>query len=109
MLEMVSSAHRVPRAEGARRRAEGAGQRTVPCGAPISSAFRRRQRSGRCGGGEGQTATSGYVLQSAAPARPSRWLQGRIVIAVHRAFVSGCEGSSIAELCSVVTRVARET
>ena len=36
-------------------------------------------------------------------------LQGRIVIAVHRAFVSGCEGSSIAELCSVVSRVARET
>ena len=31
-------------------------------------------------------------------------LQGRIIIAVHRAFVSGCEGPSIAELCSVATR-----
>lgn len=31
MLEIVSSAHRVPRAEGARRREEGTVQRTVPC------------------------------------------------------------------------------
>ena len=37
-------------------------------------------------------------------------LHGRIIIAVHRAFVSGCEGSSIAVLCSVASRrVARET
>ena len=31
MLEIVSSAHRVPRAEGARRREEGTVQRTVLC------------------------------------------------------------------------------
>ena len=42
--------------------------------------------------------TVGYVLQSAAPAGSSPWqvpgrslgLQGRIIIAVHRAFVPGC-------------------
>ena len=33
-------------------------------------------------------------------------LQGRFIIAVHRAFVSGCEGPSIAELRSVACRVA---
>ena len=38
-------------------------------------------------------------------------LQGRITIAVPtvHASVSGCEGSSIAVLCSVASRVARET
>ena len=36
-------------------------------------------------------------------------LQGHIIITAHRAFVSGCEGPSIAVLRSVARRVARET
>ena len=49
----------------------------------------------------------GYVLQSAGSAGrvKSLVLQGRFIIAVHRAFVPGCEGPSIAELCSVASRV----
>ena len=34
---------------------------------------------------------------------------GRVIIAVYRTFVSECERPSIAELCSVASRVARET
>ena len=59
-------------------------------------------------GGARQGLIVGYVLQSAAPTGPSPWfLQERVIIAVHRAFVSGCEGPSIAVLCSVASRVAR--
>ena len=68
----------------------------------------------------------GYVLQSAAPAGPSPSLAGWLAVVVTGAYpmaspdtvhlclgvplpLTGCEGSSIAVLCSVASRVARET
>ena len=61
-------------------------------------------------GGARQGPIAGYVLQSAAPTGPSPWAyEGVSSSSVYRTLVSGCEGPSIAVLCSVASRVARET
>ena len=80
----------------------------------------------KCGGGVGGNGHGAHRVSGGCKARPdlrlrtavcsaggveSLNLQGRITIAVPtvHASVSGCEGSSIAVLCSVASRVARET
>jgi len=58
----------------------------------------------------GYVPRSSYRSLHSADRVESLVLQGRLRSSpcVHRAFVSGCEGSSIAVLCSVASRVARE-
>ena len=54
-------------------------------------------------GGARQGPIVGYVLQLAAPTGPSPWVyRGVSSSPVHRTFVSGCEGPSVAVLRSVL-------
>ena len=76
---------------------------------PQASKQARKYRPLR-GGGARQGLIAGYVLQSAAPAGSSPWVYTGVSSSPYTVHLClGVRGPGMAELCSVASRVARET